>query len=77
MCFTDFVGSPETRYGLAKVFIGVVGAFVLVHVSILVFAMCKKIVRKIRAAYFKKRNNRLINARKAVKEGEVGGSALS
>ena len=60
MCFTNFVGSAQTREECGKALIGVVCLYTLVHVSILVVDLIVKLRGYIRRAYYKRRNNRLL-----------------
>ena len=40
MCFSDFTEGPVIRHELGKVFVGVLSAFILVHVVIMIGGLC-------------------------------------
>ena len=43
MCFTDFVPDALTRYDMGKVFILLVSLYLLVHISLLIFDLCRNL----------------------------------
>lgn len=48
LCFSDFVGEPEMRSECGTVLIGIVSAYAVIHVSILLFGTIKSITETLK-----------------------------
>ena len=55
LCCSDFVPEAETRNEVGKIFIGIVAAYLFMHVSILVFDIIKQVIRYFKRKCYKKK----------------------
>ena len=62
MCYTDFVGEPETRNICGWAFIGVISIFLSIHIIFLFGGACKSVYQGLRSCYYKKRRSEALKA---------------
>ena len=67
MCFSDFVGDPETRSLCGIAFIFVICLYAANHILFLLINVCMQVRHLIRSKYYAYRNQKMLATMKAVR----------
>ena len=67
LCFSDFVGDPETRSFCGIAFISVICLYAANHILFLVINVCMQVRHLIRTRYYANRNKKMLATMKAVR----------
>ena len=73
MCFSDFVGYPETRSFCGIAFISVICLYAANHILFLVINVCMQVRHLIRVKYCAYRNKKMLAKMKAVRSHTLKG----